>query len=118
MSVLLKARTERQLPDYRARLGNGPLRDRVERLARLRTEEGYMAEMAEDDDGGLLLIENHCPVCELARACSGLCAQELSLFRRALGRDVAVERSEHILAGARRCCYRIRPVSPSSTAAP
>lgn len=118
MSVLLKARTDRQLPDYRTRLGAGPLRERVERLARLRTEEGYMAEMAEADDGSLLLIENHCPVCELARACSSLCAQEMTLFRRALGRDVVVERSEHIPAGARRCCYRIRPLSPASPASP
>jgi predicted ArsR family transcriptional regulator len=26
-----------------------------------------------------------------------------------LGRDVAVERDEHLLAGARRCTYRITP---------
>jgi predicted ArsR family transcriptional regulator len=29
------------------------------------------------------------------------------VFRAVLGDDVRVERSDHILAGARRCAYRI-----------
>jgi predicted ArsR family transcriptional regulator len=40
----------------------------------------------------------------------GLCASELDLFQEVLGPDVKVEREEHILAGARRCRYRIQPL--------
>jgi predicted ArsR family transcriptional regulator len=61
--------------------------------------------------GGFLLVENHCPVCAAARTCQGLCASELEVFRRVLGPDVTVERSDHILAGARRCAYRVSKVS-------
>jgi predicted ArsR family transcriptional regulator len=66
-----------------------------------------MAEWSREVDG-FVLLENHCPVCAAARSCQGLCREELTLFRRVLGRDVQVERIDHLLAGARRCAYRIR----------
>ena len=31
------------------------------------------------------------------------------MFREALGPDVVVERTQHLLAGDRRCAYRISP---------
>jgi predicted ArsR family transcriptional regulator len=92
---------------YRAALADAPtLAARVARLAELRAREGYMAEWRRDGDG-FLLVENHCPICAAASACQGFCRSELEIFRAALGPDAAVERVEHILAGARRCAYRI-----------
>ena len=58
-------------------------------------------------DGSWTLVENHCPICAAAEVCQGLCAGELELFRRVLG--ARVERTEHLLDGARRCVYRITP---------
>ena len=87
-----------------------PLRSlaaRVARLAELRTAEGYMADCSPDPGGGFLLVENHCPICAAAAACQGFCRAELQVFRDALGPDISVERTDHILAGARRCAYRI-----------
>lgn len=93
---------------YRSALGGEvSLAERVHRLAKLRESEGYMAEWRREDDGSFLLIENHCPICAAARICQGFCRSELSLFRKALGENVSVERVEHLLAGARRCAYRI-----------
>jgi predicted ArsR family transcriptional regulator len=80
--------------------------ERARRLAALRSEEGYMAECIAQNDGSLLLVENHCPVCAAARTCQGLCRSELDVFRAVLT-GASVERSDHILAGARRCAYRI-----------
>ncbi|MCT7377705.1 helix-turn-helix transcriptional regulator [Chelativorans salis] len=85
------------------------LEDRVAALARQRQREGYMAEVEKLDDGALLLIENHCPICAAATACQGFCRSELAVFRAVLGRNVRVSRTDHILAGARRCAYRIEP---------
>jgi predicted ArsR family transcriptional regulator len=85
------------------------LAERAKLLAEQRAEEGYMAEVKRQPDGSLLLIENHCPICVAARACQGFCRSELNLFRDVLGPDAKVEREEHILAGARRCAYRITP---------
>ena len=65
-----------------------------------------MAEVSKTH-GGYLLIENHCPVCSAAAACTGLCNMELEVFRKSLGRDFLVKRIDHILAGARRCAYLV-----------
>ncbi|MBN7775264.1 transcriptional regulator [Nitratireductor aquimarinus] len=83
------------------------LKDRVAALARIRAREGYMAEVEALEDGAFLLIENHCPICAAATACQGFCRSELSVFRTVLGPQTRVERTDHILAGARRCAYRI-----------
>lgn len=53
------------------------------------------------------LLENHCPICEMATYCQGFCRSELSTFRRILGPEAEVERTEHIIRGARRWAYRI-----------
>jgi len=106
---LVAERTRVQAAAYRKRVPAGEtLERRVAALAALRKEEGYMAEWARERDGALLLVENHCPICAAAEACQGLCAGELDLFRRVLGRGVSVERTEHLLDGSRRCVYRIR----------
>jgi predicted ArsR family transcriptional regulator len=73
-----------------------------------------MAEWSPDPGGGFLLVENHCPICAAAAACQGFCRAELQAFRNALGPDVVVERAEHILAGARRCAYRITSSAPQA----
>jgi predicted ArsR family transcriptional regulator len=81
---------------------------RVARLAKIRSREGYMAEVTRDG-AGWLLIENHCPICAAATACQNFCRSELEVFRDVLGAGVEIERTEHLLAGARRCAYRITP---------
>ncbi len=108
---LLQARAKRQLRDYRERLPgpDAPVARRVAALAQLRRNEGYMADWSREHDGSFLLVENHCPICVAASACTNLCRDELQLFRRVLGPDVAVERVDHLLAGARRCAYRVEP---------
>ncbi|MGI9334181.1 MAG: helix-turn-helix transcriptional regulator [Gammaproteobacteria bacterium] len=95
------AQYRRALEPYRSLAG------RVKALTRLRAREGYMAEWQRGRDGAYLLVENHCPVCAAAAACQGLCRSELEIFRDVLGDDVCVERIDHVLAGARRCVYRI-----------
>jgi predicted ArsR family transcriptional regulator len=66
-----------------------------------------MASVAKDTRGSFLFVENHCPICAAAAACQGLCRSELAIFRAVLGAEITVERTDHILAGARRCAYRI-----------
>jgi len=87
------------------------LPSRVAALARLRAAEGYMADWQQQDDGSILLVENHCPICAAATACQGFCRAELDVFRAVLGPSAEVERTEHIPLGARRCAYVIRPTS-------
>ena len=108
----LIARREREtLTSYRRRMkGCADVRARVRRLAEIRGEEGYMPEWRKAGRGGFLFVENHCPICAAATSCQGLCRSELEIFTEVLGPDVRVERIDHIVAGARRCAYRISEV--------
>jgi predicted ArsR family transcriptional regulator len=111
LNKLLKERTLRQLRDYgeKMRSAGSGLLERVQALSEIRSAQGYMSECAARPDGTILFAENHCPICVAAESCQGLCREELSLFRELLGKKTSVERTDHILAGARRCAYVISP---------
>ena len=112
---VLTSRCARQRTDYGKRIRPGDSIERkVRELAKVRTEEGYMAEIRKDDDG-FLLVESHCPICAAANACQGFCSTELDLFRSVLGPGVTVERAEHIIKGDQRCVYRITPQKAQKT---
>ena len=106
---LLKLRNADLEKNYRAKTDKArSLKAKLDSLAKLRSAEGYMAEVRRDTETGeWLFVENHCPICAAARLCTGLCREELALFHRVLGKDVHVERLSHILAGAGRCAYRV-----------
>lgn len=117
LDQLITAREQDCEQRYAAALSRSQsLAERVRELARLRSEEGYMAR-AERAGRDWLLVEDHCPICAAATHCQGFCRSELALFRRCLGPGVSVERSEHLLAGARRCVYRIAAVKDAGATA-
>jgi predicted ArsR family transcriptional regulator len=108
MTRLLDARLAKQRAAYKAAMtSSATLGKKLRQLVRLRTDEGYMADLKPDGRGAFLFIENHCPICAAATACQGVCATELDLFRSVLGPGVDVERTEHIVSGDRRCVYRV-----------
>jgi predicted ArsR family transcriptional regulator len=83
------------------------LETRIKQLVDIRSRDGYMAEY-EKNNGGFILIENHCPICSAAKICQGFCRAELNIFQAILGKHVQIERTEHIVKGERRCAYKIR----------
>jgi predicted ArsR family transcriptional regulator len=98
-----------QIADYRSRIPTrSPLQGRLAALISIRNEEGFMAEVQRQRDGSFLLIENHCPISAAASVCPKLCDSEMEVFRAILGEGISIERAEHMVAGARRCVYRIR----------
>jgi predicted ArsR family transcriptional regulator len=110
---IVARRSARQLAAYRKALpdpSRTSVKVRVRRLAELRSAEGYLAE-AVPDGPDMLLLEHHCPICDAASACQGLCRAELDLFRQTLGDDVEVTRAQHLLSGDLRCAYRVSPRS-------
>jgi predicted ArsR family transcriptional regulator len=108
---LISAREGAIEAHYRMQVEDQPdLPAQVEALARARDAEGYMADSQVQEDGSVLLIENHCPICAAARECQNFCRSELEIFQRVMGQGCKVERAEHLLAGARRCVYVIKPV--------
>lgn len=112
LDQLITAREQASEQQYQQHLaGARALTERVAALVQARSAEGYMAEVQTAADGALLLIENHCPICAAARQCQQFCRSELELFQRVLGSDCSVGRVEHMLNGARRCVYVIKPIT-------
>ncbi|WP_026179893.1 helix-turn-helix transcriptional regulator [Hahella ganghwensis] len=107
---LIEVRNKKQLEHYLSTLADfHEVFERLQKLAELRSDEGYMAEARQEGDH-FLLIENHCPICVAAQQCQGLCRTELENFQRCFDGLAKVERTDHIIAGARRCCYLIDPL--------
>lgn len=108
LNQLIDERSDKIEANYREQLdaGTPTLQQRIERLARLRSEEGYMAEVRLLPDGWML-IENHCPICSAATNCQQFCKSELEVFQRLFKEEALVARTDHLLAGARRCAYKI-----------
>jgi predicted ArsR family transcriptional regulator len=111
LEQLIGARETASEAQYRAGVDpRAALPARAAALAAMRDAEGYMAEAQAQDDGSVLLIEHHCPICAAATACQQFCRSELAVFQRVMGDGCSVERAEHLLAGARRCVYVIKPL--------
>ena len=108
LNQLIDSRSEKIEASYRAQLDAAApeLQQRIERLAQLRSEEGYMAEVRLLPDGWML-IENHCPICSAATSCQQFCKSELEIFQRLFENEATVARTDHLLKGARRCAYKI-----------
>lgn len=108
LNRLIDSRSEKIEAGYRKALEEAEpgLQQQIQRLAELRSEEGYMAEVRFLPDGWML-IENHCPICSAATSCQQFCKSELDVFKRLFEDKASVERTDHLLAGARRCAYKI-----------
>lgn len=105
---LVTHRTVKQQKRYEdASASKSTLKERLQSLAAERSKEGYMAEVQDGEDGALLLLENHCPICEAAKACSGLCTKELGMFRNMFEGEAEITRVEHVLSGGKRCAYKV-----------
>ncbi|MCP9267580.1 transcriptional regulator [Xenorhabdus sp. XENO-1] len=109
MDLIINTREQKTSANYKIAMENAEgLQEKIERLVAIRNQEGYMAQYSVQEDGAILFIENHCPICAAATVCQGFCRAELKLFQEIL--QAEVERTEYILNGARRCAYRITPL--------
>lgn len=107
LGQVIDRREQQAFGHYQTQLaGADTIHEKLQILATLREQEGYMAELHQDGEQ-FLLVENHCPICHAATRCPSLCQSELAVFRRLLGDGYQIDRDEHIIAGERRCAYRI-----------
>ncbi|MBI4279860.1 MAG: transcriptional regulator [Armatimonadetes bacterium] len=97
---------DRNLESYRQRMEGKGFSEKIIELARIRDEEGYVAEWKQVDPETFLLIEHNCPIRFVAGRFQQACRCELDLFAEVLGAEV--ERTHHIVNGEPYCCYVIR----------
>ncbi len=111
VDAVFAARRERLQSAILVRVHGKSLAARVEELARLQSDYGYMAK-AETDGEDLLLVEHNCAICKIARNNRNACQHELIMLQNMVGDSAEVTREQYILDGDPTCTYRVRPVTP------
>lgn len=76
---------------------------RLEEVARVLSDEGFMAEVVTDESDRKLLRLCHCPMRKLVEVTRAPCRAELRFIREMLGDRLA--RVSYIPAGDSSCCY-------------
>ncbi|HEY9616138.1 MAG TPA: iron-sulfur cluster biosynthesis transcriptional regulator SufR [Microcoleaceae cyanobacterium] len=115
---ILRKQWERKALEYRDRIGQGSLKERVACLVELRRAEGYMAEwyavdhaneatIATDTVDRFILTEYNCAISHIAESFPSVCGHELEMFAVAL--ECSVERTHWLVNGEHRCGYLIQP---------
>lgn len=87
---------------------------RLAEVARVLSEQGFMAEVGTAPDGAATLRLCHCPVKEFAQATPAACRHEVRLLEQLVG--VPLERTEYALDGDNACTYVVRGAAPRLTA--
>jgi predicted ArsR family transcriptional regulator len=107
---IISHRETETLSNYRLALADRyGIKEKLDMLAKLRTDEGYMASV-EEKDNIFWLIENHCPICAEASKRLNFCRSELKLFKTLLSEVATVSREENVIEGTRRCTYKVLPI--------
>ena len=88
---MLRERQNDLFSTYYERLKNLNFGDRVKELAKIRDEEGYIAESKKNNskgDSGHVLLEYNCPIIHIAEKHWEACSAETELFEKLLYADV------------------------------
>lgn len=113
LNVILQKQWQRKALEYRDRLGEGSLQERVANLVELRQAEGYMAEWHpvepenSTDQSRFIITEYNCAISHVAESFPSVCGHELEMFALAL-QDCKVERTHWLVNGEHRCGYLIQ----------
>lgn len=103
---LLERRSRELYARHHARFDGKDLREKVAILARIRDEEGYMAELGAAKRTTFELLEHNCPIVAIAGKYGEACAVEQRMFQNLLHADV--DTTHRVVAGAPVCRFLIR----------
>ena len=79
--------------------------DRIKEVARVLSEEGFMADVVTDETGRKLLRLCHCPMRKLVDVTKAPCRSELRFVRETLGKRLV--RVSYIPSGGGSCSYAV-----------
>ncbi len=113
ISAIFAERFKAQAEQLKTELADLPVEARLQRLVRLLSDEGYMAEW-KAENGSITLAEHNCAIRAVAQRYPEICAAEARFLTDVL--SAGVERRDHIAAGSNACTYEITAREPSSPA--
>lgn len=102
-------RSDRMVRSARERLAGKPIDGRIDVVAQLLDEQGFMADFEKVDDQHYRINLHSCAIWAVASRYRQACHAELALIRDLLP-DAVIERVTHKTAGAHTCAYDIRLV--------
>lgn len=94
---------------YRQAIGDGSLAERLDLLAELRRQEGYVTEWSPWHEG-YIFTEYNCAIAQVAASYPHICTHELEMFSVALP-DCVVKRTHWLIEGEHRCGYLIESIA-------
>ncbi|MGZ9586042.1 helix-turn-helix transcriptional regulator [Paenibacillus marinisediminis] len=103
---LFDLRKETLQHKYAEALENKGLHEKVQTLAEIQNENGYMVELQQESDDTFLLKEHNCPIAQIANHYNHACQCELNLFESLLNANV--HRTECLAKGDNKCVYVIK----------
>jgi predicted ArsR family transcriptional regulator len=107
VDALFQQRAEALAAELAARVRGATLPERLQEVAHILEEQGYMPEIRQLPEGGgrYLLTEHHCPIYQVAKVFQQACTCELEVLLKLL--RASVERCEHRMTGHPQCSYLI-----------
>lgn len=105
---VFERRRRRRLEQAHAAMTDLDHAGRVDALARLLDEDGYLADVAPNDDGSFTIELHNCAVLGVAQRHDFPCASEEAFLRDVLP-CWRVQREAHVLRGDHRCAYKVAP---------
>jgi DeoR family transcriptional regulator, suf operon transcriptional repressor len=109
---LFERRRMRRVDNARDRLKGKDFAQKVEALAQILDEDGYLADFQPTPDGqGFLITEHNCAILGVARRYGQACSSEIGFLREALP-EASIERIQHMIAGAHSCAYEVKLKKP------
>lgn len=102
---LLSLRNEALLKKMLPRLENLSLSDRIVEVSKIFSENGYMTEWSQLDDGNYFIYQQHCAVHGLASQYKQMCVLESQLLEKLVGRKIT--RQQYIMKDDPVCGYLV-----------
>lgn len=102
---LLSSRNRKRMARLMKRIEGKNLRERVEEVTSIFSEDGYMTEWEELADGNFFIFQRHCALHDVANQYRQVCALEPQLMEGLLG--VRVTREKYMLKNDPVCGYRV-----------
>jgi DeoR family suf operon transcriptional repressor len=113
LARVFERRRRARVADAESRLEGRDFAGRVEELARILDEAGYLAEFERCADGTYRITEHNCAILAVARRHGHACTTELSFLREVLP-GARVERVSHIVSGGHACIYVVAPAAAAA----
>jgi predicted ArsR family transcriptional regulator len=104
---LLALRNDRQIRTLLPRMENKTLREKVAEVSKIFSENGYMTEWEETEEGKFIIFQRHCAVHSVANQYRQLCVLEPKLIESLVG--VPVTRQQYIMNNDPVCAYVVAP---------